>query len=65
MLGTRMNLFKKLRLNKLTLIVGLFLFSSMVAISDTSEDLSDPYFFSFSTDLIVYGLVGANILSAD
>jgi hypothetical protein len=60
-----MNLFKTLRLNKLLLIVGLFMFSSMVAISDTSEDLSGASSFSFSTDLIVYGLVGSNILGAN
>ena len=60
-----MNLFKMLHLNKLALIVGLFLFSSMVAISDTSEESSGSSSFTFSTDLIVYGLVGSNILSAD
>ena len=42
----------------------LFIFSSMVAFSDTSEDITDSSSYGFTTDLIIYGLVGSSILNS-
>jgi hypothetical protein len=60
-----MNFLKLLRLNKLMLVLGLSMLSSMLAFSETLETLSGESSYSFSTNLIVYGLVGSNILGVD
>ena len=43
----------------------LLMLSSMLAFSDTLESLSGEPAVSLSTNLIVYGLVGSNILGVD
>lgn len=60
-----MNLLKLLRLINIALVVGLFMLSSVLAVSDSSESFSDESSYGFSTNLIVFGLVGSNILSVD
>lgn len=50
-------------LHKMILFVGAtFLLLAVVAQSDSSGDDYDPTPYDRSTDLIVYGLVGSNIL---
>jgi hypothetical protein len=60
-----MNFLKLLRLKKLMLVLGLSMLSSVLAFSDTSESQPGESFYSFPTNLIVYGLVGSNILGVD
>mgnify|MGYP000315237990 FL=1 len=60
-----MNFLKLLRLNKLMLVLGLSMLSSMLAFSETLETLSGESSYSFPANLIVYGLVGSNILGVD
>jgi hypothetical protein len=65
MLSGKMNFLKLLRLNKLMLVLGLSMLSSMLAFSETLETLSGESSYSFPGNLIVYGLVGSNILGVD
>ena len=60
-----MNFFKLLRLKKLMLVLGLSMLSSVLAFSDTLESHSGESSYSFPTNLVVYGLVGSNILGVD
>jgi hypothetical protein len=54
-----------LNLKDFVFFAALFIFSSMVAFSDTSEDITDSSSYGFTTDLIIYGLIGSNILNKD
>jgi hypothetical protein len=65
MLNEKMNFLKLLRLNKLMLVLGLSMLSSMLAFSDTLEGLTGESSYIFPTNLVVYGLVGSNILGVD
>lgn len=57
-----MSIFKNFS-HKMMLFVGAtFLLLAVVAQSDSSSDDYDPVPYDLSTDLIVYGLVGSNIL---
>ena len=60
-----MNFLKLLRLKKLMLVLGLSMLSSVLAFSDTLRSHSGESPYSFTTNLIVYGLVGSNILGVD
>lgn len=57
-----MTIARWLNLKDLIFFAFLFIFSSMVAFSDTSEDITDSS-SGFTTDLIIYGLVGSSILN--
>ena len=61
--------FRLLNLKKFVILMGLFMLSSTVAISDTSSDTSEkfsgPSSSGFPTELVIYGLVGSNLLSKD
>jgi phosphate starvation-inducible membrane PsiE len=52
-----------LNVKELFLLVILFLFSSTVAVSDSAQDLSDSSSYASTTDLLIYGLVGSNLLN--
>lgn len=52
-----------LNLRNFIFFVFFFVFSSMVAFSDTSEDITDSSSYGLTTDLIIYGLVGSSILN--
>jgi hypothetical protein len=57
--------FRILNFKKFVILMGLFMLSSTVAISDTSEKFSGPSSSGFPTELVIYGLVGSNLLSKD
>jgi hypothetical protein len=52
-----------LNLKEFIILVVLFMFSSTVAISDATQDLSDSSSYVTTTNLLIYGLVGSNLLS--
>jgi hypothetical protein len=54
-----------LNLKDFVFFAALFVFSSMVAVSDTFDDITDSSSYGFTTDLVIYGLVGSNILNKD
>lgn len=56
-----------LNLKEFVLLMVLFLFSSTVAVSDSTQDVSNlsPYSYSSTTDLLIYGVVGASILGSE
>ena len=45
--------------------VLLLLLTSMVAVSDTSKDPRNSSSNNYTTNLVVYGLVGSNLLNKD
>jgi len=57
--------FRTLNFKKFVLLMGLFMLSSTVAVSDTSEEFSGSSSFGFPAELLIYGLVGSNLLSKD
>lgn len=54
-----------LYLKEFILFSVLLIFSSMVAVSDTFENKTNSSSYGFTTDLVVYGLVGSNLLNKD
>jgi hypothetical protein len=54
-----------LKLKELVLFAVLFLVSSMVAVSDSTQDVSNSSSYASTTDLLIYGLVGSNLLNND
>jgi hypothetical protein len=54
-----------LNLKEFVLSAVLFLFSSTVAVSDSAQDLSDSSSYAFTTDLLIYGLVGSSLLARE
>ncbi|MFP6834068.1 MAG: hypothetical protein VB914_04190 [Porticoccaceae bacterium] len=54
-----------LNLKEFVLLAVLFLFSSTVAVSDSTQDLSDSSSYAFTTDLMIYGLVGSSLLARE
>jgi hypothetical protein len=53
------------KLKDFIFFAALFVFSSMVAVSDTFDDITDSSSYGFTADLVIYGLVGSNILNKD
>jgi hypothetical protein len=56
---------KWLNVKEFLLLAVLFLFSSTVAVSDSAQDLSESSSFAFTTDLLIYGLVGSSLLVSE
>jgi hypothetical protein len=54
-----------LNLKEFILLAVLFLFSSTVAVSDSTQDVSNSSSYSSTTDLLIYGLVGSNLLDSE
>jgi hypothetical protein len=52
-----------LNLKEFILLAVLFLFSSTVAVSDSTQNFSNPSSYASTTDLLIYGLVGSNLLN--
>jgi hypothetical protein len=51
-----------LNFKKIALLMLLFLSSSMVAVSDQANDFSDSSSYDSPIDILIYGLVGSNLL---
>jgi hypothetical protein len=56
---------KWLNVNEFILLAVLFLFSSIVAVSDSAQDLTDSSSYASTTDLLIYGLVGSSLLASE
>jgi hypothetical protein len=56
---------KWLNVNEFILLAVLFLFSSIVAVSDSAQDLTDSSSYASTTDLLIYGLVGSSLLDSE
>lgn len=54
-----------LNFKKFILLLALFMFSSVLAVSDTSKGSSESSSYAITTDLLIYGLVGSNLLNND
>lgn len=54
-----------LNLKEFFFLLVLLIFSSMVAVSDVSDDKAGASSYASTTDLLVYGLVGSSLLSKD
>jgi len=54
-----------LNLKELILLAVLFLFSSTVAVSDSTQDVSNSSSYASTTDLLIYGLIGSNLLISE
>lgn len=54
-----------LNLKEFFFLLVLLIFSSMVAVSDVSDDKAGTSSYASTTDLLVYGLVGSSLLSKD
>lgn len=54
-----------LNLKEFFFLLVLLIFSSMVAVSDVSDDKVGTSSYALTTDLLVYGLVGSSLLSKD
>ena len=52
-----------LNLKEFIMLAVLCLFSSTVAVSDSTQDVSNPSSYTSTTDLLIYGLVGSNLLN--
>ena len=62
--GAPMTIARWLNLKDFIFFAFLFIFSSMLVVSDASEDMVDSS-FTPTTDLLIYGLVGSSILEND
>lgn len=51
-----------LNFKKIVLLMLLLLSSSMVAVSDQANDFSDSSSYDSPIDILIYGLVGSNLL---
>ena len=51
-----------LNFKKIALLMLLFLSSSMVAVSDQANDFADSSYYDSPIDILIYGLVGSNLL---
>jgi len=51
-----------LNFKKIALLMLLFLSSSMVAVSDQANDFADSSSYDSPIDILIYGLVGSNLL---
>jgi hypothetical protein len=54
-----------LNLKEFILLAVLFLFSSTVAVSDSTQDVSNASSYASTTNLLIYGLVGSNLLDSE
>lgn len=54
-----------LNLKEFILLVALFLFSSTVAVSDSTQDVSNSSSYSSTTDLLIYGLIGSSLIVSE
>ncbi len=54
-----------LNLKEFILLAVLFLFSSTVAVSDSTQDVSNSSSYASTTNLLIYGLVGSNLLDSE
>jgi hypothetical protein len=54
-----------LNLKEFILLAVLFLFSSTVAVSDSTQDVSISSSYASTTDLLIYGLVGSSLLDRE
>jgi hypothetical protein len=52
-------------LKKLILLVMLFLFSSTVAVSDSTQGVSNSSSYASTTDLLIFGLIGSNLIVSE
>ena len=52
-----------LNLKEFILLSVLFLFSSTVVVSDSTQGVSNSSSYASTTDLLIYGLVGSNLLN--
>ena len=52
-----------LYLKEFVLLAVLFLFSSTVAVSDSTQNVPHSSSYASTTDLLIYGLVGSNLLN--
>ncbi len=52
-----------LYLKEFVLLAVLFLFSSTVAVSDSTQNAPNSSSYASTTDLLIYGLVGSNLLN--
>jgi hypothetical protein len=52
-----------LYLKEFVLLAVLFLFSSTVAVSDSAQNAPNSSFYASTTDLLIYGFVGSNLLN--
>jgi len=52
-----------LNLKEFIMLSVLFLFSSTVAVSDSTQVVSNSSSYASTTDLLIYGLVGSNLLN--
>jgi hypothetical protein len=50
-------------LKEFILLAVFFVFSSTVAISDSTQNLSNSSSYASTTDLLIYGLVGSNLIN--
>jgi len=58
-----MPFFRWLNLKEFILLAVLFLFSSTVAVSDSTQNVHNSSSYASTTDLLIYGLVGSNLLN--
>ena len=54
-----------LNLKEFILLAVLFLFSSTVAVSDSTQSVSSSSSYATTTDLLIYGIVGSSILGSE
>ena len=54
-----------LNLKEFILLVVLFLFSSTVAVSDSTQGVSNSSSYASTTDLLIYGLIGSNLIVSE
>ena len=59
-----MSIVRWLNLKDFIFFAILFLFSSMLVVSDASENMVDSS-FTPTNDLLIYGLVGSSLLKKD
>jgi hypothetical protein len=54
-----------LNLKEFILLAVLLLFSSTVAVSDSTQDVSNSSSYSSTTDLLIYGLIGSSLIVSE
>ena len=54
-----------LNLKEFMLIIVLSLFSSILAVSDSTQAVSDSSSYASTTNLLMYGLVGSSLLGSE
>ncbi|MDA7794922.1 hypothetical protein N9I89_02360 [Porticoccaceae bacterium] len=54
-----------LNLKEFTILAVLFLFSSTVAVSDSTQGVSNSSSYASTTDLLIFGLIGSNLIVSE